>query len=160
MPGLLEQAQHTQHGALAYLKSQDIPYRQYIIANAIAARLTTTQMLALTQYDDVRRIMPDAPSKLEIPRYTGADMRSVTPEWGLLRIGADSVWSMGIDGSGVVVGGEDTGYEWTHPAIREKYRGWDGDTAIHDYHWHDAIHEISPLNNDSIVDPLNNPCGP
>ncbi len=36
--------------------------------------------------------------------------------------------------------GQDTGYQWDHPALRQQYRGWDGSTANHDYHWHDAIH--------------------
>jgi len=43
-------------------------------------------------------------------------------------------------GQGVVIGGQDTGYEWYHPALKEHYRGWDGTTANHNYNWHDAIH--------------------
>jgi subtilisin family serine protease len=69
---------------------------------------------------------------------------------------ADAVWALGYRGQDVVVGGEDTGYEWTHPALKKKYRGYDEvlDTADHNYNWHDAIHTISPLNSDSL-----NPCG-
>ena len=47
---------------------------------------------------------------------------------------------MGYRGQGVVVAGQDTGYEWTHAAIRDQYRGWNGTTADHDYNWHDSIH--------------------
>src|SRR5690606_13518356 len=49
--------------------------------------------------------------------------------------------------------------EWDHPALRSKYRGAEGDAVSHDYNWHDAIHEINPLNGDSIIMPGNNPCG-
>jgi len=69
-------------------------------------------------------------------------------------INADDVWEMGYTGEGVVIGGQDTGYEWEHPALKAKYRGWDGATADHNYNWHDAIHEMNPLNDDD-----DNPCG-
>jgi subtilisin family serine protease len=56
------------------------------------------------------------------------------------KIRAPEVWAAGITGQGVVIGGEDTGYRWAHPALKPHYRGWDGTTAEHDYNWHDAIH--------------------
>jgi serine protease AprX len=43
-----------------------------------------------------------------------------------------------------VVGGQDTGYQWNHPALINAYRGWNGATADHNYNWHDAIHENNP----------------
>ena len=49
----------------------------------------------------------------------------------------------GITGRGVTIAGEDTGYKWDHPAIKSKYRGWNGSTANHSYNWHDAIHSGS-----------------
>lgn len=77
-------------------------------------------------------------------------------EWGLEKINAPAVWSLGYTGQGITVGGADTGYEWLHPAIKPHYRGWDatGGTAEHNYNWHDAIHTASPLNSDTL-----NPCG-
>jgi serine protease AprX len=47
---------------------------------------------------------------------------------------------MGYNGEGIVIAGQDTGYEWDHPALKAQYRGWDGATVNHDYNWHDAIH--------------------
>ena len=72
-------------------------------------------------------------------------------------INADDVWELGIRGEGVVVGGEDTGYEWHHPALINQYRGYDKnvDTVNHNYNWHDAIHALDPHNPDSTL----NPCG-
>lgn len=43
-------------------------------------------------------------------------------EWGISRIGADSVWAQGIKGKGAVVGSEDTGVE-LHLALKPNYRG-------------------------------------
>ena len=61
-------------------------------------------------------------------------------EWNLIKIAAPELWQKGIRGQGVVVGGQDTGYQWDHPALIRQYRGWDGTTADHHYNWHDAIH--------------------
>ena len=46
----------------------------------------------------------------------------------------------GYTGQGAVIAGQDTGYEWDHPALKNHYRGWDGASADHNYNWHDAIH--------------------
>lgn len=68
---------------------------------------------------------------------------------------ADKLHELGYTGVGAVLGGNDTGFDWTHPAIRAKYRGWNGGIADHNYNWHDAIHENSPLSNPNTQ----NPCG-
>ncbi|MBN1889656.1 MAG: S8 family serine peptidase [Thermoflexales bacterium] len=61
-------------------------------------------------------------------------------EPGIAYVGAPEVWAMGYSGQGIVIGGQDTGYDWDHPALKAQYRGWDGATASHDYNWHDSIH--------------------
>ncbi|HSH05530.1 MAG TPA: T9SS-dependent M36 family metallopeptidase [Anaerolineae bacterium] len=67
-------------------------------------------------------------------------MENLALEWGIAKIQADQVWANGVTGSGAVIGGQDTGYDWTHPALQDKYRGWNGGAPDHNYHWHDAIH--------------------
>ena len=48
----------------------------------------------------------------------------------IVATGADRVWSgLHAAGKGVVVAGQDTGVDWTHPALKAHYRGWDGSTA-------------------------------
>jgi len=59
-------------------------------------------------------------------------------------VNAPAVWALGFTGQGIVVGGQDTGYEWNHPALISSYRGWNGTTADHNYNWHDAIHIADP----------------
>ena len=46
-------------------------------------------------------------------------------EWNIERVKADLVWEMGIDGTGAVVGSLDSGVDWTDPALRDKWRGYD-----------------------------------
>ena len=52
-----------------------------------------------------------------------------------------------------MVAGQDTGYQWDHPALIKHYRGWDGTNANHNYNWHDAIHGLNFHNTGD------NPCG-
>jgi subtilisin family serine protease len=61
---------------------------------------------------------------------------------------------MGITGKGIVISGQDTGYDWTHPDLISSYRGYSKEITRHDYQWFDAIDKASPLNKDSL-----NPCG-
>src|SRR6202008_1631907 len=65
---------------------------------------------------------------------------SATVEPGIAYTHAPDVWALGYTGQGIVVAGADTGYRWTHNALKPHYRGWDGATANHDYNWHDSIH--------------------
>jgi subtilisin family serine protease len=75
-------------------------------------------------------------------------------------INAPDVWGEGINGEGVVIGGQDTGYDWQHPALIEQYRGWDGSTTDHNYNWHDAIHEDkqNAVNDSNCVFDSPEPC--
>jgi subtilisin family serine protease len=60
--------------------------------------------------------------------------------WNLNHVQAPEVWATGVEGEGIVVGGQDTGYEWDHAALRDQYRGYDRGNVNHDYCWHDSIH--------------------
>ncbi len=78
--------------------------------------------------------------------------------WGVAKIEAPAVWAAGVTGQDVVIGGEDTGYQWNHPALKPQYRGWNGATANHNFNWHDAVHDaaLEPVcGNNSPV-----PCDP
>jgi uncharacterized repeat protein (TIGR01451 family) len=81
--------------------------------------------------------------KIDIPEIAPGAGSPASPqaiEWNINWVNAPAVWDAGFTGQGVVVAGQDTGYEWDHPALIDQYRGWDGATADHNYNWHDAIH--------------------
>jgi serine protease AprX len=145
-------ADTTQRDVRAWLDAHGIAYRSYWIANVIEARLTPSALAALGARADVLRIESNVKIPLSLP--AAATRGPAAPEavsWGVTKIDAPSVWAAGFNGQGVVVAGEDTGYQWDHPALQPHYRGWDGATADHNYNWHDSIHDSSgnPCGNDS-----------
>ena len=157
---LQNHARQSQAEVNGHLDEKGAAYRPFYIVNMVEAWLSPDEIQSVAKYASVKRIVSNDRFLMEEPvRGSTPDLRSAEPVWGIRKIQADSVWSLGITGEGIVVGGADTGYDWEHPSIKQKYRGNDGDTVHHSYSWHDAIHEINPLNNDTVIDPSNNPCG-
>jgi subtilisin family serine protease len=140
---LWETAERSQAPLRTWLDVRGVPYRSFYIVNMIHV-LDGDQTLvsALAARPDVARIEANpSVQNLEPDLYSDrvtAVLQNI--EWNILQINADDVWAMGYTGQGLVVGGQDTGYDWLHPALKEQYRGWDGSGASHDYNWHDAIH--------------------
>lgn len=152
---LREVAERTQARVRAQLERRGVPYRAFYIANAIAVEgLDAVTANAVAAESDVGRIAADPDVKFSAPTMAP----SPTPakrgiEWGILKIGADKLWDAGIRGKGIVVATQDTGVEWTHPALQGKYRGYSAKlgTANHNYNWWDAIHKS--------ITSTGNPCG-
>lgn len=122
------------------LRGRGFSFRELWIANAIATRLAPADLAAIAAMPVVARVHSDRAFRVELPRgerAPGAPAKAVAPN--VARVRAPEAWALGARGQGVVVGAQDTGYQWDHPAVRDAYRGWDGSSATHAYHWHDAI---------------------
>lgn len=134
----------TQGEARRWLEGLGLRYRPLWIVNGLQVEGDLALARALAARSEVVRLVAD-------PWVRGIDLvdraeagGTDAPEWGLVAIHADWVWNnLGVRGTGITVASADTGVEWTHPAIRNQYRGWDGASASHDYHWHDAIVDAS-----------------
>jgi len=161
---LTEAAARAQGSLLAELDAEHVAHRSFWIANAIQIRGKASLVETLARRADVRRIEPNAavrqrlplPDAVAPPPAGRSALRATAvtagPGANLVRIGAPSVWATGVTGQGVVVAGADTGYDWTHPALKGKYRGWNGSSADHNYNWHDAVHDAvkgNPCKSDS-----------
>ena len=135
-------ALRTQAPLLEQLRQRGIPHRSYWVANLIWVRGDLNDVLALARRREVARIAANPTVQLALPpRVDGlAPQEADGIEWNLQQVNADDVWALGYEGQGAVIGGQDTGYDWQHPALKNAYRGWDGSQANHDYNWHDAIH--------------------
>jgi len=147
-------ALRTQGGLRALLDRRGVPYRAFYIVNMLAVEGDQEVVVELAARPEVARIVAD-PS-VQVPLARPLPLPAMAPaavEWNVRQVNADDVWALGYTGQGVVVAGQDTGYDWDHPALIGQYRGWDGVTVTHDYNWHDAIHENNPHT------PSGNPCG-
>ena len=147
-------AERTQKPILSELERLGVDHRTYWIANMIWVRGGSSTIQLLAQRLDVAHLYANPQVALEAPAMDNStDLQPAGIEWNITWVNADQVWNLGYTGQGAVVGGQDTGYDWDHPALINQYRGWDGASADHDYNWHDAIHENNPNT------PPGNPCG-
>ena len=148
-------AERSQSDMQQFLQTQNVDFQSFWLINAVFLKSDFALLKQLAERSDVATIDNNPhtqqsllPQNLNLPQPEGVNI-----PWGILKIKADSVWALGIRGQGAVVGGADTGYDWTHPALKKKYRGWNDTTGVanHNYNWHDAIHPDSTT--------ATNPCG-
>ncbi|MHA6252309.1 S8 family serine peptidase [Oceanobacillus sp. CAU 1775] len=145
---LKETSFNSQQNVKAYIEKEiangnakDI--RSYHIVNGMAVTATREVAEKIATFTEVEKLLPNEMRELyttvtEDAKRPEAEIANV--EWNVERVGAPSVWEMGIDGSGVVVASIDTGVQWDHPGLKEKYRGYDAATGEvdHTYSWYDA----------------------
>jgi len=119
--------------------------KSFFVDNVLLVELDEQGLAKLKETPGVVKITPDYQITLE-PMVQAQGI----PEWNITKIGADRVWNeLGIDGTGIVVANIDTGVQWDHPALKTKYRGFDGANVNHDYNWYDPSDTSpnSPLDN-------------
>jgi serine protease AprX len=136
---LRETAQRSQAPILKAIRARGLAYRPFWLVNMIWVRGDRAAIESLSQRSDVSCILANTSFKLQEPAQSPA-ATSGTIEWNIAKVHAPEVWALGYTGQGVVIAGQDTGYQWDHPALIGHYRGWNGTNADHNYNWHDAIH--------------------
>ena len=147
-------ADRTQGPLVQMLRGRGLPYQQFFVANVIAATCDRDTLLALAARPEVSLIEASVeqqwiePPALAARKLTPSHLSPLAIEWGVQNVNAPQVWDRGAFGQGMVVADADTGLQWDHPALKARYRGWNGVSANHNYNWHDAVH-----------DGTGNPCG-
>lgn len=140
-------ADKTQVGLRSELDALGVTYSAYWVANVIFAQGDRKLVEKLAARSDVKRIESNASRRMITdPIAPTVPQNPSSPqvvEWNVERVHAPEVWNLGYEGSGIVIGINDTGVQWDHAALRPQYRGWNGVTADHNYNWHDAI-DIDP----------------
>jgi bacillopeptidase F len=143
-------AQESQYEVLEYLQKQEKEgfakdVHSYHVVNAIAVTATKEVMEKVASFQAVDKILPNETRQLFVPEKSAVAVQEPNAttnsiEWNIDRVGAPAVWEMGIDGSGITVASIDTGVQWNHPALQEKYRGFtsSGQTT-HANNWFDAV---------------------
>jgi serine protease AprX len=156
---LTKTARSSQAGLLHDLAGMPgLKVRPFHIVNAVLVENASASVLrSIAARPDVSHVEPDVAVKLEDPGRLTPEEETESIDQGfatavgdnITSTGAERVWNeLGVKGEGIVIAGQDTGYDWTHPGLKAHYRGWDGTTADHRYNWHDSIHGSG-----------SNPCG-
>ncbi len=148
-------AARTQKPILDDLARRGVRRRAFWVANMIWVEGNAELVREMARRADIAHLYADTSTHVDLPTPSEARLPLVPAgvEWNITLTGAPQMWAAGYTGQGVVIGGQDTGYDWEHPALKRQYRGWNGTSANHDYSWHDAIHE-----NDNHT-ASGNPCG-
>ncbi len=140
---LSRKAAETQGPVLDALKASGAEYRAYWVANMVWVRGRQDTVESMARRADVAHIYANPTVHFDEPVETILNTAPVTPdtiEWNIALVNAPQVWAAGFTGQGAVIGGQDTGYQWDHPALKNQYRGWNGSSADNNYNWHDSIH--------------------
>lgn len=144
-----------------------VEYESYYITNIVYVKATKKVIENISYFPEVEKICKNKFIKLDESVLNNTDEKQVCKdkdreqvhgdkdeeqmhgdkdegevEWNIERIGADLVWEeLDINGTGAVVGLIDTGVAWEHPALKEKWRGYDSatDTINPEGNWYDAV---------------------
>jgi subtilisin family serine protease len=135
---LTQHADATQANLRATLDSIHVGYQPYYLVNAIEVNGGLALRAYLSRQPEVDRILDSQhlrPLPAPVPISTGTKPAPAEPQWNITSIGADRVWNeLGVTGKDIVVGQSDSGMQGDHPALRDGYRGRDGQD---DYNWLD-----------------------
>ncbi|WP_246521437.1 S8 family peptidase [Ornithinibacillus massiliensis] len=126
----------------------------FYIVNAVAVTATKEVAEKIANFPEVEKILPNEKRQLIETELAVDDIPKANPqniEWNVDRVNAPAVWGLGIDGTGTVVANIDTGVDWQHPALKEKYRGYNPATGEvdHTYSFFDPVNgQTVPYDND------------
>lgn len=138
---LSHQALQEQKRVRDFLDKKAQAYRAYYISNMILLLNPSRELVReLQNYEEIVAISLDPVIPLDrVPEQTERQIRLFQTQSALSSTGALRVWQQSNSkGEGVVVGIQDTGVDWTHPYLKNQYRGSENN---HIYHWHDAVRE-------------------
>lgn len=150
---LKNNASISQNNIKTLLASLTNEYKFYWINNSFWARLSSKNAKVLLESNEIFKAYSNQSQRLKAIKSPPHSKSINAIEWNINLINAPQVWNQGFKGENVIIAGQDTGYEWNHASIRNKYAGWDGSNVDHNYHWHDSI--SNP--NIDCLDNQNNP---
>lgn len=148
---LKDKADITQRNIIKYLEQEKekgnvAEFKSYHIVNMLYVKATKEVIENLSFMAEVEKIYKNKTYTLSFPERD----KEIAPssnglEWNIARIGADQVWQLGIDGTGAVVANLDSGVDWSHPALKEKWRGYDPTTGTTNPtgNWFDPIYNTT-----------------
>ena len=154
---LWNKSQAAQGPIVQWLREHNLEHRCFYVINGILVKGSREVAEALAARPDVARIEGNPEIQNVLPQSIPAGEAPSQPqtpnaiEPNINYAHAPQVWALGFTGGGLVVGSADTGVRWTHNALKRQYRGWNGTMAVHNYNWHDSVHNSTgnPCGNDA-----------
>ena len=107
-----------------FLQQKGIPFKAFYIINAIYTKGNQKFVQILAERAEVKEIQLNPWSYFEEATLENDAIQTRDGiEWGVQQINAPEIWDAGFKGKKVIIGGQDTGFDWEHPALRNKYLG-------------------------------------
>lgn len=118
--------------------------KQHWITNVVEAELPVSELTLLAARADIETIYPAPEIRLIEPVDSGSTP-SVSPNAdtytvNLRRIRADVAHAAGYKGTGRLICSFDTGVDGAHPALRTRWRGYNGSPADSAASWFDPVY--------------------
>ena len=123
---LRENAKRNQIRVMGYFQSigRGDEVRSFWVSNSMAVEITTPVLEKLAGFPEVESIVLDEHGHFPEPQRGSRPAPDFI--WNLEIVRVDEVWEThGLDGSGIVIGSMDSGFDPDHPAIAGKWRGGD-----------------------------------
>ncbi|WMM26777.1 S8 family serine peptidase [Tissierella sp. MB52-C2] len=148
---LKDTAEMTQANVLKYLEQEMengnvVEFTPYHIVNMVYVKATKEVIENLSYMPEVDKIYKNKTHTLENPEMSNEiEPTANGVEWNVEKVKADQVWDLGYDGTGIVVANIDSGVDWTHPALKNKWRGYDPNTGTTNANgnWFDPVYNAS-----------------
>lgn len=140
-------AERTQRGLLQEIAALSArgavsAHRPLWIVNLVSVTGSQAALERLAVHPEVAAVLPNTEIQLDPLHLQDVELADADVEWNIERVGAPQAWALGADGTGVVVGSLDTGVRWDHPALKERFRGYDPanpDVPQPIGNWYDAV---------------------
>lgn len=139
-------AHQTQEPLLELLKQEKQKgnvkkYKSYHVINAISFTGSKEVIEKIASFKEVKKIYLDEVRHLVKDTDLTNTSSDENVQWNVSQVLAPQAWELGIDGTGTVVASIDSGVRWDHPALKEKYRGYNAaeGTVEHQYSFFDAV---------------------
>ncbi len=118
-----------------------VKYKPFWIINMLWVQGDHNLIQRIAQRNEIAHITSNPQIQFQQPtnQITNLPQEVTTITWGVNQVNAPQVWDLGYTGEGIVIGGQDTGYVWDHEALKDQYRGWDGNSADHNFNWYDPV---------------------
>ena len=136
---LTANAKASQAQVIDLLEADGVDYQSYWIVNTIKVTGDSDVLADLAMRVEVDTIIPEKVIQFDEPLETNDNVPQEEVAWGVENINAPQAWDeFGAKGDDIVVANLDTGVDYTHVALVDKYRGNNGDgTFTHDYNFYD-----------------------